>query len=1022
MSTTARASSASASSEASAPAAPEWGVHPSSRSTATATATAKSNPQSVDIVSFTLELDDGNSSTFFEPSQGITGRTILVLSRPMRVGSIKVQVQGIVSGGVAHTLLPNMRSNLPFTCHRHLFLDTITLYPGATAAAQPSSTLQAGKHTWPFSFRVPPVSILPPTYRGAMGSVRYEAASTLERSLLDFDAVAKPSTLRLVSKKEFCVRSVETRVARRAFETPLFKTVEVPVGRVWKRTGKVDFAVRMPRSGFTFDEQIPFTVDIINHSTDTLHLSQICIEERVTVIYADRSTWGPTPCTRVPFPYAETISATDRSTVRSFRLSLPPLEPQHVVPRDTGLGKSLIWGGLRSRSSTSLRTGGETESAAASNVFGLNASFNTQPLKVAHFITCKLQSASSAAAFVSGAVNKRRAITIEIPIILVTCRRDASLLYQNEGLQALVEEVEREEEERQRRREGRPERRLSLDTLPIYESGGVDVADVIVLESQQGIQLPHLPSLPSLALQNLREPVDDDQIELGVDQGESRGAVELNEHGLPPGYDAYGFGDESIQLVEEMDTIRMGETADSDSVTYQESPRTSLGTRYEERGRDSAIADLVSPITVSSDSSIQTENTGAPLSYEPPGENVIALAPFVDNNPPSFQSIVPNMTDEQDSITTREQNRAHRLLRNSNLSMRSLWSSSVSPSITSTNQIVSRAASSSDIPSDRSFSTAFRRRRLSFGGSRAASRAQSIANVNCDSTDMASNSTDNASNAIEPPDLDPPTPPELRTHRDLGLDTQSPAVSGRSLASLSCANIDRSLCSGDGTILARMRHGSVSSTMCDTASYSPQDMIETGGPTTESPISYRSSLFGGSPVSPGRMVGQRSMTNLPIMSETRERAFTRSNVHADPANAETQEDDDVVAVDVFPSIGSRRSSNFFATLRNATSRSSLKRLFLKRSSRNDDNSRDGNLEPVALEGAQLPEGTWLTDQSGAERGNGHGENIAATSPPMILGNRKWGASMGSRRGFSSLFGTRTRNSTSDMGVAAAAFV
>ncbi|KAJ3224773.1 Arrestin domain-containing protein 2 [Chytriomyces hyalinus] len=1015
MSTTARASSASASSEASASAAPEWGVHPASGFLTT----PKFNHQSVDIVSFTLELDDGNSSTFFEPSQGITGRTILVLSRPMRVGSIKVQVQGIVSGGVAHTLLPNMRSNLPFTCHRHLFLDTITLYPSATAqAAQPCSTLQAGKHTWPFSFRVPPVSILPPTYRGAMGSVRYEAASTLERSLLDFDAVAKPNSLRVVSKKEFCVRSVETRVARRAFETPLFKTVEVPVGRVWKRTGKVDFAVRMPRSGFTFNEQIPFTVDIINHSTDTLHLSQICIEERVTVIYADRSTWGPTPCIRVPFPYAETISATDRSTVRSFRLSLPPLEPQHVVPRDIGLGKSLIWGGMRSRSSSSLRTGGETESAATSNVFGLNASFNTQPLKVAHFITCKLQSASSAAAFVSGAVNKRRAITIEIPIILVTCRRDASLLYQNEGLQALVEEVEREEEERQRRREGRPERRLSLDTLPIYESGGVDMADVIVLESQQGIQLPHLPSLPSLALQNLREPADDDQIELGADQGESNGAVELNEHGLPPGYDAYGFGDESNQFGEEMDTIRMGEAVDSDSVTYQESPRTSLGARHEERGRDSAIADLVSPITVSSASSIQAENSGAPLSYEPPGENVIALAPFVDNNPPSFHSIVPNMTDEQESATSREQNRAHRLLRNSNLSMRSLWSSSVSPSIVSTNQTVSRAASSADIPSDRSFSTAFRRRRLSFGGSRAASRARSIANMTRDSTD----STDNASNAIEPPDLDPPTPPDLRTHRDLGLDTQSPAVSGRSLASLSCANIDRSVCSGDDTVLARMRHGSVSTTICDTASYSPQEMIENGGRTTESPISYRSSLFGGSPVSPGRMVGQRSMTNLPTMAETSDRAFTTSNLDVDPAHAEPQEGGDVVAVDIFPSIGSRRSSTFFATLRSATSRSSLKKLFLKRGSRNEDNSRDGNLEPIAQEGAQAPEGTWLTDQSGTERGNGNGENIAAPSSPMILGNRKWGASMVGRRGFSSLFGTRTRNTTSDMGAAAAAFV
>ncbi|KAI8832387.1 hypothetical protein BJ741DRAFT_287296 [Chytriomyces cf. hyalinus JEL632] len=991
--------SASTPSEAPARITPEWGLHPSSLSIAT----PKPN-QSGDIVSFTLELDDGNSTAFFEPSQGITGRTILVLARPMRVGSVKVHVQGIVSGGVAHALLPNMRNNLPFTCHRHLFLDTITLYPSATAPiTQPSSTLQAGKHTWPFSFRVPPVSILPPTYRGAMGSVRYEATSTLERSMLDFDAVAKPNTLKLVSKKEFCVRSVETRIARRAFETPLFKTVEVPVGRMWKKSGKVDFAIRMPRSGFTFDEQIPFTVDIINHSTDTLHLSKICIEERVTVVYADRSTWGPIPCTRVPFPYAETISATDRATVRSFRLSLPPLEPQQVVPTDTRVGKSLIWVGLKSRSSPSLRR--ESDLATGSRVVGLNASFNTQPLRVAHFITCTLQSASGATSFISGPSKARGAITIEIPIVLVTCKRDASLLYQNESLQALVEEVEREEEERQRRREGRSERRLSLDTLPIYESGE---SDVIVLESQQGIQLPNVPFLPNLALPDLREHEDNSPSELNADQSESYETMELNEFGLPPGYDAYGFGGEDSHFGEEIDSIRITHAADTNSAANQDSPRTSFSTRNEEQGRDSAIADLVSPLTFASASSAQTENGCAPLSYEPPGENVIVLTPFVDNNPPSFQSLVPNLNELHELVPMRERNRAHRLLRNSNLSMRSLWSSSISPPITSTNEIVSRASSSSDIPSDRSFSNAFRIRRLSFGASRAASRVQSEANVNPGSTALASNSMGDVPNIIRPPDLDPPIPPELRMHRDHDLDTHSPPVSARSLAPYSHANRERTHGDTANGPSARMRHDSVSTIVSDTVSYSPQDMIETARRSTESPISYRSSLFCASRASFGQMVAQRSMTSSPTVAETRGSGFARADALGDHA-CNAPHSVDAAAADVFPSIRRRRSSNLFATLREATSRSSVRNLLSKRGA---CNSRDGNMEPAVQEAAPALEGTWLTDRPGTEVRNGEGENVPTPSSPMFMGNRKWGASTLGRRGFPSIFGVRARNTTS----------
>ncbi|KAJ3087865.1 hypothetical protein HK100_008214, partial [Physocladia obscura] len=199
-----------------------------------------------DITSFTIELDDSDGTVFFEPSQGIQGRSILILSKPTAIASVKIQVQGIVSGGLAYSLLGPENSSklaqpLPLTCHRHLFLDTITLFPSAASTAIDGSHILApGKHTWPFSFRVPPVSILPPTYRGKMGSVRYEAVTVLERvggGGVFSQQADELMTRKIVMRREIPVRSIETRQGRRAFETPVFKTVDISVGG-----GKIELA------------------------------------------------------------------------------------------------------------------------------------------------------------------------------------------------------------------------------------------------------------------------------------------------------------------------------------------------------------------------------------------------------------------------------------------------------------------------------------------------------------------------------------------------------------------------------------------------------------------------------------------------------------------------------------------------------------------------------------------------------------------------------------------------------------
>ncbi|KAJ3071703.1 hypothetical protein HDU98_004927 [Podochytrium sp. JEL0797] len=608
--------------------------------TKTATPAAKS-----DIVSFTIELDSSDGASFFEPSQGLQGRTVLVLSQSICIDKISVCVHGVVSGGMLYSVVGPQASTT-----RHLFEDTIVLFP---SSAQPSQTLAAGKHTWPFSFRVPPVSILPPTYRGKMGGVKYEAVTTLEIN----------ARRKLVAKNEIPVRSVETRHARRALETPVFKTVQIAQKKILNKGGaKIDLAVKMPRAAFTFDEQIPFTVSVLNPTSTPLLVTDIAIEERVTVIYADRSKWGPITTTRTPFPFTQHIPPSNHNESRSFRLALPALEPQTPhpnIPDPTAPFTTLRRISRRNTLSDSTR--------------GLNASFQTQPLKLTHHIVFKIRGSGS---------NKARLfkpIVIDIPIVLIPTRREASLLYQNEGLVALVEEVEREEEERERRREGRA-RTSSIDTLPVYEGGHVES---IVLERGEVL-----------------ESISQD----GVDGAEATEGVSDG----PPEYDAFGF-DESVSLSSQSVVVRVAQDDDdaeslsSDYWSVEDDEfRESCGAGPTTSPTDTTSASSATSATTSTTAagaqlvltSSQSFRSTITQSYQPPGEDVILLTPFIDNNPPSFRE---TFMDAGQLLTPEERRGA--LFRRSSLTLRSRSAGEETRSGIAMRRGVTRAVSSSALQS-----------------------------------------------------------------------------------------------------------------------------------------------------------------------------------------------------------------------------------------------------------------------------------------------------------------------------------
>ncbi|KAJ1569248.1 Arrestin domain-containing protein 2 [Cladochytrium tenue] len=483
------------------------------------------------VVSFTVELDDENGAAFFEPSQGIQGRSVLVLSRPAVISAVKVQVQGLVAAGLGYTFISaesaaRLTQPAPFTTSQHLFLDSITLFP-SEESPPPSLRLPAGRHTWPFSFRVPPVSALPPTYRGRGGAVKYETISTLERPVGSRgNSPDHPhhhtgaAVRRKVSRREIPVRAIETREMRHAFENPLAVSIEAGAGSLWWRAGKVAVTARMPRSGFTFGEQIPLTFEITNHSANGVHLSDIAIEERTLCSFPDGSFLGPNVANKVPFTFSETFPPPTRPAAslvtRLRRVALVGPNPSSAPRSRTGAPRRVRARGQEqprpSDSSDSVSTPvpqslredrassgspaiaddvvtTSTEAVDASaNVDASEtnhaeaetpASIDAPRLQSSHIpppTTPSVPSANlplglnasfsssllSVSHFLVASIRSTRrgspSVVMEIPLVLVAIRRDNSLLRRAIQLNAVVDDDERENM-----------RRASLDTLPLYE-------------------------------------------------------------------------------------------------------------------------------------------------------------------------------------------------------------------------------------------------------------------------------------------------------------------------------------------------------------------------------------------------------------------------------------------------------------------------------------------------------------------------------------------------------------------------
>ncbi|KAJ3327986.1 Arrestin domain-containing protein 3, partial [Blyttiomyces sp. JEL0837] len=357
-----------------------------------------------------------------------------------------------------------------FATSQYLFQDSIALFPSSSDNVELYPTLlrlQPGKHTWPFSFRVPPVTSLPPTYRGKVGNVRYEAVATIEyptgspfgvnsirnRALPDgfddpeFHGIIK----KRVSRREIPVRSVEGRIARNAFENSITISSMVEAGSLWWKAGNIEVISRMPRTAFTFDEQMVITLDIINHTGDGFTISGVSIEERALCTYPDSSVWGPIVTNKIPYTYSETFPANPRTISRSFRVIIPSIEPRTPHPPTTEEEILL-------------------ESLNPSPI-GLNPSFTSALLSVSHYLMITVKSTRHAST----------PCLIQVPVVFVAITRRRSLLHQAAHLMAIADEADAGNG-------GDLVRPGSIDTLPVYQPRtSMSATSLLVMAVSEGL-------------------------------------------------------------------------------------------------------------------------------------------------------------------------------------------------------------------------------------------------------------------------------------------------------------------------------------------------------------------------------------------------------------------------------------------------------------------------------------------------------------------------------------------------------
>ncbi|XJO78665.1 hypothetical protein BDV3_003070 [Batrachochytrium dendrobatidis] len=258
------------------------------------------------VTAFELQLDQ-NKTTFL-PGQRIDGHVGLSISSECSVKLLRVRFSGLIS-----TYTNKRKNRKPNTDDQQsivfLFREIFN-HLGSGQPGHPPVILEAGDHTFPFSFRVPPTS-LPASFVGPYGEIRYEVAAIFLHSYLPKQMVTVPITI----PSTLDVNTSE-------LQEP--KTIELTcgAGRLWWKSGHIDICASLPRHGFTSEDTASLKIEIVNHSANALIIQDIALKQQV-MYKAFAEVRGPRTERIHKINFSERIGATTRKITRLVQFPIP---------------------------------------------------------------------------------------------------------------------------------------------------------------------------------------------------------------------------------------------------------------------------------------------------------------------------------------------------------------------------------------------------------------------------------------------------------------------------------------------------------------------------------------------------------------------------------------------------------------------------------------------------------------------------------------------------------------------------
>ncbi|XP_065905680.1 arrestin domain-containing protein 3-like [Dysidea avara] len=223
----------------------------------------------------------GSNPVYFAGSN-IEGNVIVELSEPKKIQGISI----VLSGQAYVHWTEQYSTDSGRSSYTEHYSDSETIFNNIMIQlwgdGKQSQNLVAGRYEFPFKFQFPSDVVLPTSYEGYNGYIRYALTATMSRSWKHNHTTKKAITVNEIIDINTC-----------RLVTPLSRSNEKTVCCLCCASGPISLSVTTDRGGYCSGESIAISTEAENHSNTRVTAVQATLKQ-VVVYYAQRHSHSST--------------------------------------------------------------------------------------------------------------------------------------------------------------------------------------------------------------------------------------------------------------------------------------------------------------------------------------------------------------------------------------------------------------------------------------------------------------------------------------------------------------------------------------------------------------------------------------------------------------------------------------------------------------------------------------------------------------------------------------------------------